>query len=91
MSRSYKKTHIWKDSAGDHKRWANKKVRRYKGDLKNGKHYRKVYDQYSICDYKMSGTLQETLNMYYGWHLEFGWKYDELEEIKRWKRFHLWK
>lgn len=53
MSRSYKKHPGFKD--GDRKkRWwkrqANKKIRRTQ-ELDDGKSYRKVYDQWKICDW----------------------------------------
>lgn len=51
MSRSYKK-HVWlKDHNAGMKHFANRKVRRAK-DVPNGGGYRKMYDQYSICDWK---------------------------------------
>jgi hypothetical protein len=52
MSRSFKKTPGWCDRNPFAKRQANKKVRRYKGDLPNGKGYRKLYCPWNICDWK---------------------------------------
>lgn len=52
MSRSFKKTPGWADSNPFAKRQANKKVRRYAGDLSDGKGYRKLYDPWDICDWK---------------------------------------
>lgn len=53
MSRSRKKNCIVKDS-GKHKqfakRQANKKIR--KSDCASGGAYKKLYDQYDICDWK---------------------------------------
>ena len=52
MSRSYKSTPGWCDSSTFGKRQANKRVRHYKGDLSNGKSFKKLYCSYDICDYK---------------------------------------
>lgn len=52
MSRSYKKTPITKDghSGKFGKKVANRKVRQYKGDLADGKSYRKIYESWDIHD-----------------------------------------
>jgi hypothetical protein len=51
MSRSFKKTPIIKDNTYSKlgKRYANKRVRKY--DVDDGNAYRKIYEQYNICDY----------------------------------------
>jgi len=52
MSRSYKKHPGYTDSPhGDHKRWANKVVRRTR-DITDGCLYKKHYPQWDICDFK---------------------------------------
>lgn len=54
MSRSYKKTPIQKDNVGGRKsakRTANKKVRQYKGEIADGKSYRKIYCSWEIYDW----------------------------------------
>ena len=51
MSRSYKKPWIC-DRNPYSKNQANRKVRRYKRKIKDGKSYRKLYNSYNICDYK---------------------------------------
>ena len=52
MSRSYKKSLVAKErNSKYHKKSANKRVRRYDGDISNGKHYKKIYESYDICDY----------------------------------------
>lgn len=63
MSRSYKKTPYCGDTKGkDKKRLANSKVRMF---LKNLNHrlpkmqYKRVYDQYDICDYYWMKDWQE--------------------------------
>ena len=51
MSRSYKK-HLWtKDHNSGAKRTANRKVRHTK-EIADGGSYRKIYEQYNICDWK---------------------------------------
>ncbi len=51
MARSRKNVGVYKDRNPWAKRQANKKVRRYKGVLCNGKMYRKLYCSYDICDW----------------------------------------
>lgn len=91
MSRSYKKTPICKDGSVWHKRQANRKVRRYSRGISNGMSYKKLYEQYDICDWKWFGNLQEDLHQCKCWEFEYGWKFDEKKEIKKWKKFHYWK
>lgn len=52
MSRSYKKTPIVKDHESGRwgKKQANRKVRRYKHAIPNGKWYRKIYNPWDIHD-----------------------------------------
>lgn len=62
MSRSYKK-HPWATD-GRHgqkiwKRFANKSVRHYSNDIKNGKYYKRLYCSYNIHDYKSRWTWEE--------------------------------
>jgi hypothetical protein len=65
MSRSYKKTPIVKDghSGKFGKKVANRKVRHFKGDIANGKAYRKIYESWDIHDminrYPLSQLRQE--------------------------------
>lgn len=53
MSRSYKKTPVSKD--GGCKKWvkrqAAKAVRRYDGKIAKGGSYKKLFEQWNICDY----------------------------------------
>jgi hypothetical protein len=55
MSRSRKKYPITKDysrgSTKEYKRFASKSVRNYKGELSDGKEYRKLFNSYNIHDY----------------------------------------
>lgn len=52
MSRSYKKTAGWKDHNKSSKKFASRKARRRINDLQDGSMYKKIYNQYNICDYK---------------------------------------
>lgn len=57
MSRSYRKNWIFTDNYGSpYKKWAkrqaNKRVRKTK-EIQDGQWYRKVYDSWNICDYKI--------------------------------------
>ncbi len=101
MSRSYKKTPITKDGSTWHKRQANKRVRRFKGDLANkGTGFRRLYDQYSLCDWKWHETLPQALDRAKDiavWldhvfpYSKLNHDYDEKKEIHSWKKFHYWK
>ena len=68
MSRSYKKSPVFKDSqrkrsgetgTGEQKRFASRAVRRNDDAIANGGSYRKLYDSYSICDYRFIETENE--------------------------------
>jgi hypothetical protein len=50
MSRSYKKTPIACRNWKGEKKFANRKVRRCKEDIANGKQYRKLYQSYDIWE-----------------------------------------
>ena len=53
MARSRKKVPGWCDRNPWAKRQANKKVRRYKGDLpRKGNVHQKLYERWDICDWK---------------------------------------
>ena len=51
MSRSYKKHPGFKDHNRFYKNYANSVVRKHL-DLPSGMAYKKLFDRYSICDYK---------------------------------------
>lgn len=53
MARSRKKTPGWCDSNPWAKRLANRRVRRYKDPIPNGGGYQKLYESWSICDWRM--------------------------------------
>ena len=53
MSRSRKKTPGWCDNQPWAKKQANRKVRKYRGDLpKKGNIHRKLFEQWTICDWR---------------------------------------
>lgn len=53
MARSRKKVPGWCDRNPWAKRQANRKVRRYKGELpQKGNIHQKLYDPWNICDWK---------------------------------------
>lgn len=58
MSRSYRKTPACKENSKGMKRLANQKVRNYKGELANGKAYRKLFQTYDISDTGWFFTLE---------------------------------
>lgn len=53
MSRSYKKHTCFKYNIKREKRAANKRVRKYNSVIPSGNAYRKLYQQYDICDYRL--------------------------------------
>ncbi len=61
MSRSYKRNPVVKDGKSGRigKRFANKKVRRYKGEIPNGKGYKKIYESWNIHDYAFRDTYED--------------------------------
>ena len=61
MSRSYKKTPVVKDGKSGRigKRFASRKVRRYKGKIPKGCFYKKIYESWNIHDYVFRETYQE--------------------------------
>ena len=74
MSRSYKKTPGFGDTATVGKRFANHKVRRYRGWIPNGGTYKRFYDQWNIKDYdwryysrsEVERTVEKWNNYYRG-------------------------
>ena len=67
MSRSYKHSPIYTDRTHGAKYWkrcANKKVRRYKDKLDNGKMYRRIYESWEIHDYFTRWSKQEAIKIY---------------------------
>lgn len=66
MSRSFKKNPVVKDH--DTGKWgkkqANRAVRRYKGEIHNGKAYRKHYCSWDIHDYISYFPKEEAIDFY---------------------------
>lgn len=54
MSRSYKKVPCVKDNQKAERKFANRKVRKFRGEIANGSSYKKLYDQYDICDWMIT-------------------------------------
>lgn len=61
MSRSVKKTPFCKceRTCKWGKRNANRRVRRYKDSIPNGKWYKKIYNSWDICDYYSIETWKQ--------------------------------
>lgn len=55
MSRSRKRSPAVKGSSGHSNKWskrqANRAVRRWKGSASRKNHYRRLYEQWDLCDY----------------------------------------
>ena len=74
MARSRKKVPGWCDRQKWAKNQANRLVRRYKGDLpKKGNAHRKLFEQWTICDWKnlffTERALWELENCPYGYSI----------------------
>ncbi len=98
MSRSYKHNNlgIVKDPANkDMKRFANKAVRRYKGDLPlKGNAYKKLFESWDISDLKWIWTKEDAIREWndpnrYPWIHNY---YDTLDQyLKYWAKCVKWK
>ncbi|MGX4587641.1 hypothetical protein [Paenibacillus chitinolyticus] len=92
MSRSVKKSPVFKDqqhlNTGWTKRQARKAVRRFKGDAQNGKWYRKLYCSWNICDRRSYKSKQQAIH---DWETS-RWLREQLlthaEVIRDWEKFH---
>jgi hypothetical protein len=65
MSRSYKKTPVIKFAPSKGKigkGFANRRVRKYKGDLSDGACYKRLYEPWNIHDCVMRYTLDDAMN-----------------------------
>lgn len=68
MSRSTKKNPIYTDGRNGRKiskRFANKTVRQYKGEIAKGKSYKKLYNSYDIHDFTNRYSWEEAILDYY--------------------------
>lgn len=97
MSRSYKKYPVYKDGKSGKigKRYANKKVRRYKDYIANGGAYKKIYESRNIHDFSFMLSYQEHKKRFESAlkaYLNGASKYDprEIEGYtdKHWIKFH---
>jgi hypothetical protein len=70
MSRSYREPWYIDGYGSRRKAWfknyANRVVRRSKDDIPNGKSYRKMFDQWSICDYRFRYDPHPRINYWSG-------------------------
>jgi hypothetical protein len=67
MSRSYRKHPIntdGRDGRVTQKRWANKKVRRYKNKIANGKAYKRIFESWEIHDYISRWSWEQARERY---------------------------
>ena len=92
MSRSYKKNPVVKDGRSGKvgKRFASKKVRRYKGIIPNGNTYKKLYESCNIHDYAFRETYQEHKKRFESdvkAYLNGGLKYDPRDTTKEYNRW----
>ena len=77
MSRSYKKTPVCKDGNASKKfgkKMANKKTRKTADLGGKSKHYRKAYETWDVCDYRIYKEYdkdldEEELNFWKKWYL----------------------
>lgn len=87
MSRSYKKHPYCTDGSTpgtkNSKRIANKKVRRCKNKIANGKSYKKLFCSYEIHDWISRWTWEEAKADYYNLDLTSPWNWqDDYPTIK---------
>jgi len=80
MSRSFRKNPIIKDSSKWAKQHANKVVRRTQ-DVSGGKNYKKVFESWDICDWRIRYTLEECTKRndskpkdIVDWYVKYYWK-----------------
>jgi hypothetical protein len=70
MSRSYRHTPVVKDNKRHSKKWARKQanrvVRHAKG-ISNGSNYKKLYQQWDICDYAHRCTINDWYERWAKW------------------------
>ena len=102
MSRSKRKFPLVKceTSCKSGKRFANRRVRRYKGDISNGKDYKKLYCSWDICDYYFSMSEEDVKRQWYAkqkaikngvddWTLGTRYEITLEEALQKWKRTYL--
>ena len=76
MSRSYKKhTRVKQQTSKNMKKYANKKVRKTK-NIPSGGAYKKVFEQYDICDWNWYWSKEKAIIDYYNT------RFDEFETLE---------
>lgn len=65
MSRSYRKFPMRKFNGRGMKTIANRKVRRYKGEIQNGNSYKKIFNSWDINDYCWYQTKEDAISEWY--------------------------
>lgn len=95
MSRSYRKFPGRKFNSPGMKNIANRKVRRYKGEIANGKGYKKLFDSWDICDFSWYQPREDAIANWYkdqaeiangvnSWKVKYQNTLDE--ELAMWKK-----
>lgn len=89
MSRSYKRSFYVKDHCKGQKQIANRRVRRNKNKLLKlkGNNYRKIYEQWDICDYRWSWTEKEAIQEWYDEEndfCEYAYKHEKFKTLENW-------
>ena len=91
MSRSYKKTPIVKDNIGGKtgKRFANKKVRKFKGELLKGGEYKKISESWNINDFISYYTLEDAIADWFEEEKDYvpkrkAWRHRRYKTLENW-------
>lgn len=92
MSNSMKKSTVCTDqhTPDTHlsKRQASKAVRRFTGDVQNGKWYRKLYCSWNIRDYRFYKTKQQAIHEWETSRCLRERQLTQAEVIKDWEKFY---
>ncbi|WP_368263039.1 hypothetical protein [Clostridium disporicum] len=59
MSKSYKKEPVVTGRIKGMKKFANRRIRNFKGEISNGSNYKKVFPSYDICDFAFRESYLE--------------------------------
>lgn len=65
MSRSFKKTPGFKDCDKFGKKYANRVIRQFKGNIPSGGFFKKLFDKYYICDWSWLFFSTKKINEFY--------------------------
>ena len=92
MSNSMKKSPVWTDHQTPGTRWskrqASKAVRRFTGDVQNGKWYRKLFCSWNICDLRFYKTKQQAIHEWETSRCLRERQLTQAEVIKDWEKFY---